>query len=83
MVVTADPRHAARGSRGPGDAMVRAGALLFALGGIGVLLTVLPYFFGDADPAFASLVVASLMPFGLALALLGLLRGARASRRDG
>jgi VIT1/CCC1 family predicted Fe2+/Mn2+ transporter len=73
-------RHASS-PRGPGDAMVRAGAALFGLGGIGVLLTVLPYFFGDDDPALAWLVLASLMPFGLGLALLGLLRGARASRR--
>ena len=57
--------------------------MLFAVGGIGVLLTVLPYFFSDGDPALAALVVASLMPFGLALALLGLLRSARASRRAG
>ena len=78
----ADPRHAAPGVRGPGDGLVRAGALLFAVGGVGVLLTVLPYFFAADDPAFASLVVASLMPVGLALALLGLLRGARASRRE-
>ena len=76
-------RHASRGSRGPGDGLVRAGAVLFAVGGIGVLLTVLPYFFSDGDPALAALVVASLMPFGLALALLGLLRGARASSRAG
>ena len=63
--------------------MVRAGAALFALGGVGVLLTVLPYFFGGDDAALAWLVLASLMPVGLALALLGLLRGARASGRDG
>ena len=62
--------------------MVRAGALLFAVGGVGVLLTVLPYFFGESGPALASLVVASLMPLGLLLALLGLLRAARASRRE-
>lgn len=75
------PRHAATGLREPGEGMVRAGALLFALGGIGVLLTVLPYFFDEGEPALAALVVASLMPFGLGLALLGLLRGARAARR--
>ena len=77
-----DPRHASAGARGPGDGLVRAGVVLFALGGVGVLLTVLPYFFGDDGPALASLVVASLMPFGLGLALLGLLRAARASRRE-
>jgi VIT1/CCC1 family predicted Fe2+/Mn2+ transporter len=75
------PRHAS-GSR-PGDRTVRAGALLFAVGGVGVLLTVLPYFFGEDDAPLAALVVASLMPFGLGLSLLGLLRGARASRREG
>lgn len=77
-----EARHASS-SRGPGDALVRVGAVLFALGGVGVLLTVLPYFFGGGDPAMASLVLATLMPAGLALALLGLLRSARASRRQG
>jgi hypothetical protein len=70
-VVVARPRRPA----GP------AGALLFGLGGIGVLLVVLSYFFGDRDPAFAALLLAFSMPFGLGLALLGLLRGIRASRR--
>ena len=65
-----------------GDGMVRAGAALFGLGGLGVLLTVLPYFFGDRQPALAWLVLALMTPFGLGLALLGLLRGARASGRE-
>lgn len=74
-------RHASTSSRGPGDGLVRAGAVLFALGGVGVLLTVLPYFFGESDAALGWLVLTSLMPLGLGLALLGLLRGARAARR--
>ncbi len=76
------PRHAARAARGPGDGMVRAGAALFGLGSVGVLLTVLPYFFGEGQPALAWLVLALMTPFGLGLALLGLLRGARASGRQ-
>jgi hypothetical protein len=76
-----DPaRHAApRGPR-PGDRMVRAGAVLFALGVVGVLGVVVPYFLEREEPTgFA--VLTALAPLGLAVALLGLLRGARADRQ--
>jgi VIT1/CCC1 family predicted Fe2+/Mn2+ transporter len=75
------PRHASTGSRGPGDGLVRAGALLFAVGVVGVLGVVVPFFLErDEAPAVWS-VLASLTPLGLAVALVGLLRGARAGRR--
>jgi hypothetical protein len=69
-------RHAS-GAR-PGDGLVRAGAVLFALGVLAVLVVVGGFFLQrDVPSAFAVLTV--LAPAGLALALLGLLRGARSS----
>jgi VIT1/CCC1 family predicted Fe2+/Mn2+ transporter len=61
--------------------MVRLGALLFLAGVVGVLGVVLPYFLGRDEASEAWGWLASVAPFGLALALLGLLRGARADRR--
>ena len=74
-------RHAAPRSRGPGDGLVRAGALLFGLGVVGVLAVVVPFLLGREDAPLWSTLLASLLPVGLGLALLGLLRGARSRRR--
>ena len=76
-------RHAARGGGRPGDGLVRAGAVLFAVGVLGVLAVVVPFFFGRDDAPLVWTLVASLLPAGMGLALLGLLRGARARRREG
>lgn len=73
-------RHAGT-TRLPGDAMVRAGALLFGLGVVGVLIVVVPFLLGRDDAPLWTTLLASLLPVGLGLALLGLLRGARARRR--
>lgn len=75
-------RHAARAGGRPGDGLVRAGAVLFALGLLGVLAVVVPFFLGRADAPLAWTLVASLLPVGLGLSLLGLLRGARSRRRE-
>lgn len=72
-------RHAAGGV--PGDRLVRAGALVFALGVLGVLAVVVPFLLGRDDAPLWTTLLASLLPVGLGLALLGLLRGARARRR--
>jgi hypothetical protein len=72
----------ARRSRRPGDLMVRAGVVLFVAGVVGVLGVVLPYFLGGDEASIAWGALASVAPFGLGLALLGLLRGARADRRS-
>ena len=72
-------RHATSDAR-PGDRLVRVGALLFVIGVLGVLGVVVPYFLERDDPAVFS-VLSVLAPLGLAVALLGLLRGARADRR--
>ena len=67
-------RHAS-GAR-PGDGLVRAGAVLFVLGVAAVLVVVGGFFLERSAPsAFA--VLTALAPAGLALALVGLLRGAR------
>lgn len=73
-------RHAGT-TRLPGDRTVRTGALLFGLGVIGVLLVVVPFLLGRDDAPLWTTLLASLLPVGLGLALLGLLRGARARRR--
>lgn len=74
-------RHAAPRARQPGDRLVRLGAVLFALGIIGVLVVVVPFLLGRDDAPLWTTMLASLLPVGLGLALLGLLRGARSRRR--
>lgn len=71
-------RHASRDPR-PGDRLVRAGALLFLLGVAALLLVVGGYFLAAEAPS-AFTVLTALAPLGLAVALAGLLRGARADR---
>jgi hypothetical protein len=67
-------RHAS-GSR-PGDGLVRAGGLLFLAGVLAVLVVVGGFFLQATTPA-AFAVLTALAPVGLAVALVGLLRGAR------
>ena len=74
-------RHAAPDT--PGSGLVRAGAVLFGVGVLGVLAVVVPFLLGRDDAPLWTTLVASLLPVGLGLALLGLLRGARARRRTG
>ncbi len=69
-------------TRRPGDLLVRAGAVVFALGAVGVLLVVVPFLLGDGQAPLALNLLALLLPVGLGLALLGLLRGARAHHAD-
>ena len=65
----------------PGAGLVRAGAVLFGLGVLGILTVVVPFLLGREDAPLWTTLLASLLPVGLGLALLGLLRGARARRR--
>ena len=73
-------RHAAPDGAGPGERLVRLGAALFAIGVVGVLLVVVPFLLGRDDAPLWTTLLASLLPVGLGLALLGLLRGARSRR---
>ena len=74
-------RHAAPDDPRPGEGLVRVGAVVFAVGVVGVLVAVVPFFFGREDAPSWTALTASLLPVGLGIALLGLLRGARARRR--
>jgi hypothetical protein len=69
-------RHAAS-TPAPGERLVRLGAVLFGLGLLGVLAVVVPFLLGRDDAPLWSTLLASVMPIGLGLALVGLLRGAR------
>jgi hypothetical protein len=77
------PVKASRGLRTlfdvkPGDLLVRAGAIVFAVGALAVLAILVPFFLGDGHDAPTALnLVALLLPLGLGLALAGLLRGSR------
>ena len=74
-------RHVAPDDPRPGEGLVRAGAAVFGLGVVAVLLAVVPFFFGRQDAPSWTALVASLLPVGLGMALVGLLLGARARRR--
>jgi hypothetical protein len=66
----------------PGDGLVRAGAVVFAVGLVAVLVVVLPFFFGRENrPLPLNLAAGVLPPLGLLLALAGLVRGARSTAR--
>jgi VIT1/CCC1 family predicted Fe2+/Mn2+ transporter len=73
-------RHEAPDDPRPGEGLVRAGAVVFAIGVVGVLLAVVPFFFGRSDAPSWTALTASLLPVGLGIALVGLLLGARSRR---
>ncbi len=72
--------HRAGADPFPGERLVRFGALLFGLGVLGVLAVLVPFLLGRDDAPLWTTLVALLLPVGLGLALLGLLRGARSRR---
>ncbi|MEY9962888.1 hypothetical protein ABIA33_000914 [Streptacidiphilus sp. MAP12-16] len=65
----------------PGDALVRVGAILFLVGAVATVATVAPLFLGLAPLPTAAYFVSMVMPLGFGVALVGLLRSARAQRR--
>lgn len=77
-------RHRAPQPPAPNDAMLRIGIPLFGVGLIAVLLDVVPFFFGAHDrPLWINVVAVLTLPIGLGLALIGLLRSARATPAAG
>jgi hypothetical protein len=67
----------------PGDGLVRAGVIAFAVGLVAALVTVLPLFLGTRPlPTAVYLVAVICCPAGLALGLGGLWRSGRARRRQ-
>jgi hypothetical protein len=69
-------------TRMPGDLLVRIGAIVFAVGAAATLATMTPLFLGAHPLPTPAYFVSMLMGVGLALALGGLLRAARAQRRQ-
>lgn len=67
------PRHAAPDAHRPGDRLVGLGAVVFLVGLVAVTAVVLR-FLNDAAVPLWLVLVASTLPVGLGLALLGLLR---------
>lgn len=76
-------RHDAGSASRPGDGLVRLGAVVFGVGVVAVVLAVVPFLVSRTEDAGPLAVVAgSLLPLGFAIALVGLLRGARTARRQ-
>ena len=75
----------ARGSAAPqpigrGDRLVALGAVVFTVGLLATLVTMVPFFIGSDPLPTAVYLIALLAPVGFALALAGLLRTARSHR---
>lgn len=79
MTVTPQPEHADEAR--PGDALVKAGGIVFIVGAAATLATMAPLFL-DTDP-FPSYAwaVCMLMGVGFAISAAGVLRSAAAQRR--
>jgi len=86
-VAASDPeraRHAAADPARPGDLLVRVGAAVFLVGVVAVVAAVVPSVVTGHPGRLPLLVLAlTLLPLGLGVALLGLLRSARTGRRAG
>lgn len=71
-----------RQTLGPGDLLVRIGAVVFLIGAMGTLATLTPLLLGTRPLPTPAYFVSMLMGVGLALALGGLLRAALAQGRS-
>lgn len=65
---------------GPGDLLVRVGAILFLVGAVGTLATIAPLLLGTSRLPTPAYFVSMLMGVGMAVALSGLLKAALAQR---
>ncbi|MCF2529426.1 hypothetical protein [Yinghuangia soli] len=73
---------AADRTAGRADAAIRIGAIVFAVGTVATLATLVPFLIGaDALPR-AVYLLSALMPLGLGVALSGLVATARSQRRS-
>jgi hypothetical protein len=82
--MTEPGRHRAPEQALPGERMVPVGAAVFLLGVVAAVATFVPFLLdqGRDEPPIALVLATSVaLPLGLGIALLGLLRGARARRR--
>lgn len=69
-------------SAGPGDGLVRAGAIVFIIGTVATLVTVAPLFLGTEPFPTAAYLVSMLMGVGFLIAGIGVLRSIAAQRRQ-
>ncbi|MDX2295754.1 MULTISPECIES: hypothetical protein [Streptomyces] len=66
----------------PGDGLVKAGVVVFAIGAVATLVTVAPLLLGTAPFPTVAYLVSMLMGVGFALAAAGVLRSVAAQRRQ-
>ncbi|MFJ3232306.1 hypothetical protein [Streptomyces sp. NPDC086787] len=69
-------------SAGPGDGLIRAGALVFLIGAVATLVTVTPLFLGAKPFPTYMFGLSMLMGVGFLVAGAGLLRSIAADRRQ-
>ncbi|MFF8845783.1 hypothetical protein ACF08N_24205 [Streptomyces sp. NPDC015127] len=66
----------------PGDGLVRAGGIVFAIGAVATLVTVAPLFLGTEPFPTVAYAVSMLMGVGFLVAATGVLRSVAAQRRQ-
>ncbi|WP_351227097.1 hypothetical protein [Streptomyces sp. NPDC002133] len=69
-------------SAGPGDGLVRVGAIVFIIGAVATLVTVAPLFLGTEPFPPVAYAVCMLMGVGFLIAGAGVLRSIAAQRRQ-
>ncbi|MGW6741867.1 hypothetical protein ACWGDX_14270 [Streptomyces sp. NPDC055025] len=87
MTATPAPRTTDEAPRttdeaGPGDGLVRIGAIVFIVGAIATLITVAPLFLGTDPFPSVAYAVCMLMGVGFLIAGAGVLRSIAAQRRQ-
>ncbi|MFE4536463.1 hypothetical protein OIE62_18720 [Streptomyces scopuliridis] len=79
--MTATPEPRATEEAGPGDGLVRIGAIVFIVGALATLITVAPLFLGSEPFPSVAYAVCMLMGVGFLIAAAGVLRSIAAQRR--
>jgi hypothetical protein len=69
-------------SAGPGDRLIRAGAVVFFIGALATLVTVAPLFFGASPFPTYMYLLSMLMGVGFLLAAAGVVRSVTVGRRQ-
>ncbi|UJA08934.1 hypothetical protein [Streptomyces collinus] len=69
-------------STGPGDRLIRAGAVVFFLGALATMVTMAPLFFGAKPFPTYMFGLSMLMAVGFLVAAAGVLRSVAAGRRQ-
>jgi hypothetical protein len=72
----------AKDPAGPGDGLVRIGAIVFIVGAVATLVTVAPLFLGTTPFPTVAYLVSMLMAVGFVVAAVGVLRTVGEQRRQ-